>query len=75
MDFGSSQITVEECRKKTTVFIKNLSFSTTEFSLQNVLSKFKGFLACRCAKDEHGKNKGYGHADFDSFENAKTIRS
>lgn len=40
-----------------------------------MLSKYKGFMACRIAKDEHGKNKGYGHADFDSFESAKNIRN
>lgn len=32
-------------------------------------------MACRVAKDEFGKNKGFGHADFDCFEAAKNIRN
>lgn len=32
-------------------------------------------MSCRIAKDETGRNRGFGHADFDSFEAAKNVRA
>lgn len=66
-----NELSIEATRKKTTVFIKNLSFSTTEASLSEVLKTFTGYVGCRVSRDASGKNRGFAHVDFDSQENSK----
>lgn len=58
---GESSRKVES---KTTVFVGNLSFYTTESSLFEFFKSVGDIKTVRLAKDENGNVKGYAHVEF-----------
>ncbi|KAG2552880.1 polyadenylate-binding protein 4-like [Panicum virgatum] len=52
------------------IFVKNLSDSVDNASLQELFSKFGDVLSCKVAKNEDGTNRGYGFVQFASQESA-----
>jgi nucleolin len=53
-----------------TLFVGNLSFNTTEQTLQAAFTKYGGIVSCRVAKDQEGSSRGFGHIDYDTPANA-----
>ncbi|OEL36738.1 Polyadenylate-binding protein 7 [Dichanthelium oligosanthes] len=52
------------------IFVKNLSDSVDNASLQELFSKFGDVLSCKVAKNEDGTSRGYGFVQFASQESA-----
>ncbi|CAD6210645.1 unnamed protein product [Miscanthus lutarioriparius] len=52
------------------IFVKNLSNSVDNASLQELFSKFGDVLSCKVAKNEDGTSRGYGFVQFASQESA-----
>ncbi|AQL07617.1 polyadenylate-binding protein 7 [Zea mays] len=52
------------------IFVKNLSSSVDNASLQELFSKFGDVLSCKVAKNEDGTSRGYGFVQFTSQESA-----
>ncbi|RLN17964.1 polyadenylate-binding protein 4-like [Panicum miliaceum] len=52
------------------IFVKNLSDSIDNASLQELFSKFGDVLSCKVAKNEDGTRRGYGFVQFASQESA-----
>lgn len=52
------------------VFVKNLSDSVDNASLQELFSKFGDILSCKVARNEDGTSRGYGFVQFTSQESA-----
>eukprot|EP01070_Trichotokara_eunicae_P006007 Trichotokara_eunicae@DN4791_c0_g1_i2.p2 len=53
------------------IFIKNISFETSDASLNEILSKLDGFRSCRIMKKKRGKQElsmGYGFAEFNTVK-------
>ena len=52
----------------TTVYIRNLSYDTTEESLYDFLESCGTIKACRIARDADGNARGFAHVEFESLE-------
>ncbi|KAK3147642.1 hypothetical protein QOZ80_3BG0285010 [Eleusine coracana subsp. coracana] len=52
------------------VFVKNLSDSVDNASLQELFSKFGDVISCKIIRNEDGKRRGYGFVQFASQEPA-----
>ncbi|XP_062213774.1 uncharacterized protein LOC133914768 [Phragmites australis] len=52
------------------IFVKNLSDSVDNASLQELFSKFGDVLSCKVARNEDGTSRGYGFVQFTSQEPA-----
>ncbi|CAD6203125.1 unnamed protein product [Miscanthus lutarioriparius] len=50
------------------IFVKNLSNSVDNASLQELFSKFGDVLSCKVTKNEDGTSRGYGFVQFASQE-------
>ncbi|XP_015253863.1 PREDICTED: probable RNA-binding protein 19 [Cyprinodon variegatus] len=65
----------EEAQPGSTLFIKNLNFSTTEEKLQNIFSKCGKVMSCSISKkkDKSGKlmSMGYGFVQYQTAESAQ----
>lgn len=51
-----------------TIFIRNMSYNTTEESLRAFFAKCGSMTSVRIAKDADGYAKGFAHIDFESTD-------
>lgn len=58
----------------TRLFIRNLSFQTTESELKELFSKFGAVIECHIPIDDHKKRKGYAFIRFSSKESANKAK-
>ncbi|CAN1307991.1 Polyadenylate-binding protein 7 [Linum perenne] len=54
------------------VFVKNLSESVTNVSLQELFGKHGNIVSCKIATSDDGKTKGHGFVQFDNEESANS---
>jgi len=51
-----------------TIFVRNMSYNTTEESLRAFFDKCGSMSSVRIAKDADGYAKGFAHIDFESAD-------
>jgi len=57
-----------------TIFVRNMSYNTTEESLRAFFTKCGNMSSVRIAKDADGYAKGFAHIDFESTDcSAKAV--
>jgi len=82
-ELGGRPLTIEEAKPKedrpaqpresqtsTSVFIGNLSYTTTEEDLRKFFEGAGAIKAIRLASDRNGQSKGFAHIDFETEEQA-----
>ena len=56
-----------------TIFVNNLSFESTEETIEKVLNNFGNILEIRLIKDSNGRNKGYCYVEFQEESSVEKI--
>ncbi|XP_068303087.1 polyadenylate-binding protein 6-like [Pyrus communis] len=67
----SDRIPAQDESKFTNLFVKNLAEHVTEDLLRELFSQYGSVYSLAIMKDEKGKSKGFGFANFESPEEAK----